>query len=490
MFKKALTQNDWHAYVEDRLSAYIDGQLSDEERANVRKHLQQCESCQASLDSLGWTIKLLKQVPAPPLPRQFTLPVPESPRAPATPDWLKWGLAAASSVAALAFIILLSVNVLSGGATLLPGQRAYAPMAAPTAVAMAQATTAPAGGQSDRSLAATTTPAATLEPPQLAPNVLVAPTQAPAVAETAPLPTEVQPQTGAPIFVPFEGTPTPPSVQSVPPSPSISQGVGGGGFENSTAVPPCTGCGGGGPTTDTQTPKITMAQPATAPTAPTVLAIGQVNTRLSSGRVNVRDVPNGQVLGTLVRGTIVQILGRDATHGWLEIIFPPDNDQGTTGWVATGLIIITSGNIQTLPTLYPPTDTPTPAPSPTVVPDSATPTPEAMTAPTRDGRAIQSSRPTPASTRAKPEPASTAPTATSPPPTPAADLQSFSLNAIATPPPTFTFASPLPAPASPSSAPTFSTTLVLPLSPLTLAAIISLVCAVLFGVAALRLFRA
>ena len=70
MFKKAPTQNDWHAYAEERLSAYIDGQLSDEERTNVRKHLQQCASCQASLDSLGWTIKLLKQVPAPPLPRQ------------------------------------------------------------------------------------------------------------------------------------------------------------------------------------------------------------------------------------------------------------------------------------------------------------------------------------------------------------------------------------------------------------------------------------
>ena len=137
MFKKGLAHNDWHMYVEERLSAYIDGQLSDDERANVRKHLQQCERCQASFDSLGWTIRLLKQVPAPPLPRQFTLPVPEPRPATAGLGWLKWSLAAGSAVAALILVFLFNAGIFSrGGGSRLPNA-AYAPVAATLAPAAA-----------------------------------------------------------------------------------------------------------------------------------------------------------------------------------------------------------------------------------------------------------------------------------------------------------------------------------------------------------------
>src|SRR5919199_6174658 len=115
MFKRTRSENEWHDYVEERLSAYIDGQLPENERAQVRQHLATCQRCQASLNSLTWTIKLLKQAPAPALPRQFTLPVRET--APArnvgAPAWLKWGLTAAASAAALVGVILIALSYLA-----------------------------------------------------------------------------------------------------------------------------------------------------------------------------------------------------------------------------------------------------------------------------------------------------------------------------------------------------------------------------------------
>ena len=65
-----------HTWVEARLSAYVDEQLDARERAQIEKHLSACARCQAQLESLRWTIDLLKHAPAPALPRSFTLPVP------------------------------------------------------------------------------------------------------------------------------------------------------------------------------------------------------------------------------------------------------------------------------------------------------------------------------------------------------------------------------------------------------------------------------
>ncbi|HEX7588261.1 MAG TPA: zf-HC2 domain-containing protein [Anaerolineae bacterium] len=65
-----------HAWVEERLSAFVDDQLAALERAQLQRHLRDCARCQASLASLRWTISLVKQAPAPALPRTFALPVP------------------------------------------------------------------------------------------------------------------------------------------------------------------------------------------------------------------------------------------------------------------------------------------------------------------------------------------------------------------------------------------------------------------------------
>ena len=63
------------AYVEERLSDYLDGTLSDQERQIVEAQLAASERARVSYESLRYTVNLLKQTPAPVLPRQFTLPV-------------------------------------------------------------------------------------------------------------------------------------------------------------------------------------------------------------------------------------------------------------------------------------------------------------------------------------------------------------------------------------------------------------------------------
>ncbi|HEX7593570.1 MAG TPA: zf-HC2 domain-containing protein, partial [Anaerolineae bacterium] len=98
-----------HAWVEERLSAYIDNQLAPLERAQLERHLRDCVRCQASLASLRWTVSLVQQAPAPALPRAFTLPVPAR-HAPA----FGFGLARLATVAAtLLLFAVIGVDAIS-----------------------------------------------------------------------------------------------------------------------------------------------------------------------------------------------------------------------------------------------------------------------------------------------------------------------------------------------------------------------------------------
>jgi hypothetical protein len=62
-----------HKYVLERLSPYIDEQLQAKERARVEAHLNACPSCRKELQTLQWTMSLLRQVPPVPLPRSFVI---------------------------------------------------------------------------------------------------------------------------------------------------------------------------------------------------------------------------------------------------------------------------------------------------------------------------------------------------------------------------------------------------------------------------------
>jgi anti-sigma factor RsiW len=60
----------------EQLSAMLDHQLSPEEmEEGYQAHLQTCEPCQQELAELRQTVQLLRELPQPPLPRSFTLPI-------------------------------------------------------------------------------------------------------------------------------------------------------------------------------------------------------------------------------------------------------------------------------------------------------------------------------------------------------------------------------------------------------------------------------
>ena len=68
-------ERDWDAQQE-RLSAYLDGRLEGEERAMLDAHLTTCARCAAELSEILQVVRLLQALPAPALPRSFTLPEP------------------------------------------------------------------------------------------------------------------------------------------------------------------------------------------------------------------------------------------------------------------------------------------------------------------------------------------------------------------------------------------------------------------------------
>jgi anti-sigma factor RsiW len=178
---------DWDEQRE-RLSAYLDGELTAEEAHALEAHLPTCPDCQAALASLRSVHTLLAAMPQVRAPRSFTLPVaaPAAPRPAATPRlrpaWYpltQWAGGLAASVG-LAMVI---------GSSLLGGmpRGAMAPALGTsqnTAASGAQATRAPYASDSaptqaskDQSAyAATPTPTGVATPtaPERASNANVA----------------------------------------------------------------------------------------------------------------------------------------------------------------------------------------------------------------------------------------------------------------------------------------------------------------------------
>ena len=176
--------------MEERLSGFIDNQLAALERAQLERHLRDCKRCQTSLASLRWTISLVKQVPAPTLPRMFTLPMP-APTRPAS----AWGFGFARLATVVATLLLFAVIGLDAISQLGGGVGSRAPVAvqnaaAPTSVALAPQVedqakhVSPTASTGALFAAPTTQPAAPALPPALPPMPASAPTAAPAAAPT------------------------------------------------------------------------------------------------------------------------------------------------------------------------------------------------------------------------------------------------------------------------------------------------------------------
>jgi len=98
-----------HQWVEESLSAYLDGELSPAEKTRVEQHLQECEACAQNLATLRQTVSLLKELPTKRAPRSFTIrPVTvKAKRAAAPPAWGYGLLKGATALAVLLLVLLV-----------------------------------------------------------------------------------------------------------------------------------------------------------------------------------------------------------------------------------------------------------------------------------------------------------------------------------------------------------------------------------------------
>jgi len=96
------------------LSEYIDNRIDSENKSLVERHLETCEACSKELESLRMTVQLLHRVAEVPVPRSFTVTVPEPRResafGPASMRWLR----PATAVVAIALVVLLMGDFLHG----------------------------------------------------------------------------------------------------------------------------------------------------------------------------------------------------------------------------------------------------------------------------------------------------------------------------------------------------------------------------------------
>lgn len=169
-------KQDIHQWVEARLSEYLDKRLAPNELTRLETHLQECDRCRASLESLRQTLSLLKQAPVPAPSRQFILPVTQSAPHALRPSFAF--LRVATVMATLILCVVVSLDVFT------PFRFAAAP--APIQFA------APAAAPTNIALAPTSAPAATLA---LATAAAVRPTlaQPQSAAQPFALPTATRP---------------------------------------------------------------------------------------------------------------------------------------------------------------------------------------------------------------------------------------------------------------------------------------------------------
>ena len=238
------------------LSAYLDGEVTAEERALVEAQLRLSPAWREELDGLRWTVSLLRELPEAPLPRSFELPVPaETARATTRGvtrqavwgldlGWL-YGFLRASAVVTVALLMAVAgLDVFQTQRDLARDMTALnSPASAPAPeVALSQRAAQP---QAEAPRAAA--------PQAAAPAV---PTTAPAAkpgATTAPAAKALQNPAVQPTF----------PAAAAPPRPGSGGGGGGGGGETG-GLGGGAGQGAGGTTSEAQDGVTIVATPAPA----------------------------------------------------------------------------------------------------------------------------------------------------------------------------------------------------------------------------------
>jgi hypothetical protein len=103
-----------HRYALQRLSSYMDGQLSDREQARVQAHLNACPDCSEQLRTLRWTRDLAREMPVLPVPRSFIVREADLEPAPRAQLLPRFSRSLASLQAAAAIVAVLLVLVVAG----------------------------------------------------------------------------------------------------------------------------------------------------------------------------------------------------------------------------------------------------------------------------------------------------------------------------------------------------------------------------------------
>lgn len=282
--------SELHTWVEARLSDYLDQQLPANEHARLEQHIGECAQCRASLESLRWTITLVKQAPVPASRRSFTLPVP-APRPQAS-----FGFAFArfaTAMATLALVAVIGIDVITR-----MGAGAPAPAMAPVALERTEPTQAIA----------------------LAPTLAPQPTEASRVgiaAESAS--SAVPPASSAALPAPTKAPAPLPFTSAVSPTQSADTA------KSSATQParaPALGSGVITPTIALPTPTIAPTQtatpaPPTATPAPTMVAQAQRDsvatapiTRAEPFLSPLRIVEIGLFFAMIFFGTLTVLLWR------------------------------------------------------------------------------------------------------------------------------------------------------------------------------------
>ena len=127
--------------IRDLLSPYIDGEVTDEERAMVEQALASSEELQDELDLLQQTVSLVSALPPMPAPRPFTLTEADVQAVAPTPKKRAWWPAWAGGLAMVAATLLC---VLIAGGVFFGSQMGSGGSAPAAEIAMQQESAAPA----------------------------------------------------------------------------------------------------------------------------------------------------------------------------------------------------------------------------------------------------------------------------------------------------------------------------------------------------------